>query len=90
MVPPSPGAGGEPGELLEFPEPDIAFSVEGRAGGRVRIRVHFSLEALPPWLRGTAEEPGLFEYFVRLDVSADELTRAAESWLLDLAEFPPR
>lgn len=89
-VPPSRVAGGEPGELLEFLEPDIAFSMQGRADGRVRIRVYFSLEALPPWLQGTAEEPGLFEYFVRLDVSADELTRAAESWLLDLAEFPPR
>jgi hypothetical protein len=90
MVPPSQVAGGEPGELLEFLEPDIAFSVEGRAGDRVRIRVHFSLEALPPLLQGTAEEPGLFEYFVRLDVSAEELTQAAELWLLDLAQFPPR
>jgi hypothetical protein len=85
----SPVVDGEPEELLEFLEPDIAFSVEERTADRVRIRVHFSLEARPPWLQG-AEEPGLYEYFVRLDVSAEELTHAAESWMLGLTEFPER
>ena len=89
-VPQSPIVDGEPEELLEFLEPNIAFSVEERTADRVRIRVHFSLEALPPWLQGTEEEPGLYEYFVRLDVSAKELTQAAESWMLGLAEFPER
>jgi hypothetical protein len=85
----SPVVDGEPEELLEFLEPDIAFSVEERTADRVRIRVHFSLEARPPWRQG-AEEPGLYEYFVRLDVSAEELTHAAESWMLGLTEFPER
>jgi hypothetical protein len=89
-VPPSPVADGEPEDLLEFLEPNIAFSVEERTVDRVRIRVHFSLEALPPWLQDTEEEPGLFEYFVRLDVSAEELTQAAESWMLGLTEVPER
>ncbi len=89
-MPPSPVVDGEPGELPEFLQPDIAFGVEERTADRVRIRVHFSLEALPPWLQGTEEEPGLFEYLVCLDVSAGELTRAAESWPLDLADFPQR
>jgi hypothetical protein len=83
-VPPSPVIDGEPGELLEFLEPNLAFSVEGRTADRVRIRVHLSAEARPPWFRGTEED------FVRLDVSAEELTRAAESWMLDLAEFLQR
>lgn len=88
-VSPSPVTGGVPEELLWFLEPNIAFSVEERTADRVRIRVHFSLESLPPWLQGT-EEPGLFEYFVRLDVSAEELNRAAEAWILELVEFPER
>jgi hypothetical protein len=85
----SPVVDGEPEELLEFFEPDIAFSMEERTADRVRIRVHFSLEARPPWLQG-AEEPGLYESCVRLDVSAEELTHAAESWMLGLAELPER
>ena len=89
VVPPSPVTGGEPEGLLYFLEPNVAFSVEERTAARVWIRVHFSLESLPLWLQGP-EEPGLFEYFVRLDVSAEELNRAAASWMLELAEFPER
>jgi hypothetical protein len=89
-VPPSPVAGDEPEELLDFLEPNIAFSVEDRTADRVQIRIHFSLESLPPWLQNAELEPGLFEYFVRLEISAEELTRAAESWMLELAEFPER
>jgi hypothetical protein len=88
-VPPSPVVDGEPEGLLWFLEPNIALSVDEHTVDRVRIRVHFSLESLPPWLQGT-EEPGLFEYFVLLEVSAEELTRAAESWMLELAEFSGR
>jgi hypothetical protein len=87
-VPPSPVAGGEPEGLLDFLEPNIAFSVEERTADRVRIRIHFSLESLPPWLQNAELEPDPFQYFVRLEVSAEELTRAAESWMLGLAEFP--
>ena len=89
-VPPSPVTGSEPEELLWFLEPNIAFSVEERTADRVRIRVHFSLESLPPWLGGPEVEPGLFEYFMRLEVSAEELNRAAEAWILELAAFPER
>ncbi len=88
-VPPSPLVDGEPEGVLEFLEPNIAFSVEERTADRVRIRIYFSLESLPPWLQN-AEVSGPFEYFVRLEVSAEELTRAAESWMLELAEFSER
>jgi hypothetical protein len=87
---PSPGAGREHEGLLYFTEPAIAFSVAERTADRVRIRVHFSAESLPPWLRNTPVKPRLFEYFVRLEVTAEELTRVAESWALELAEFPKR
>jgi len=89
-VPPSPDAGGEPEGLLDFLEPNLAFSVEGRTADRVQIRIHFSLESVPPWLQNADAEPDLFQYFVRLEISAEELTRAAESWMLELAKFPER
>ena len=89
-VPPPPSRTDEPGQLLEFLEPNIAFGLEERTADRVRIRVHFGGEALPPWLQGGQEEPPLFDYFVSLDVSAQELAQAAEAWMLELAEFPER
>jgi hypothetical protein len=55
-VSPSPFGTDEPQQLLVFTEPDIAFSLEQRRADRVRVRVHFSLEALPPWLHG-ANQP---------------------------------
>ena len=39
-VPPSPSGTGGPRQLLEFLEPNIAFSLEERIADRVRIRVH--------------------------------------------------
>jgi hypothetical protein len=87
-VPPS--GTDEPGQFLEFLEPNIAFSLEERTADRVRIRVHFGVEALPPWLHGGQQEPPPFDYFVLLDVSAQELAQAAEAWMLELAEFPER
>jgi hypothetical protein len=89
-VPPSPLVDGEPEGVLEFLEPNLAFSVEERTADRGRIRIHFSLESLPPWLQNRAVRPSLLQYFVRLEVSAEDLIRAAESWMLELAEFSER
>ncbi len=75
--------------LLAFTEPNLALSLEQRANGRLRIRVHFSLEALPPWLNG-ANRPGLHEHLLVLDVSSDELETAAAQWDNEHASFPIR
>jgi hypothetical protein len=68
----------------------LAFSVEGRDGHRVRLRVHLSLEALPPWLRDSADRPEVLDFFVVLDLSSQELTTAAAEWTVELAPFPER
>jgi len=39
---------------LHFIEPNLAFSLEDRKGGLVVLRIHFSLEAAPPWFSGDA------------------------------------
>ncbi len=79
----------QPGELLVFTEPNLAFGLEARVADRLRIRAHFSLEALPPWLQG-ANRPDVFEHFISLDVSAAQLAQAAEDWTLNLTKFPRR
>jgi len=70
-------------------EPNLAFSLESRTGDQVRVRAHFSLEALPPWLQDE-RQPDVFGYFVPIDLSAAALVDAADSWTRDLAEYPER
>jgi hypothetical protein len=79
----------QPGELLVFTEPNLAFGLEAQEAHHLRIRVHFSLEALPPWLQG-ANRPEIFEQFMSLDVSPAEVARAAEDWTSNLMRFPRR
>ena len=89
FVQPSPSGAAGPEEIKMFMEPNIAFSLEGRADERVHLRVHFSLECLPPWARGDAE-PEVWDYFVVLDVLTAELARQAQAWIEDLSLFPAR
>ena len=83
----SPSGIGEPQQLLTFTEPNLAFSLESRTGDQVRIRAYFSLESMPPWLRGQ-NQPDIFDYFLCLDLSAAELADAARTWTRALAEYP--
>ena len=75
--------------LLMFTEPNLAFSLASRNNERVQLRVHLSLEALPPWLRH-AHAPDIFEFFVVLDVSAQDLAGASTEWEENCAVFPER
>lgn len=80
------------GRLCAFLEPNLAFSLAAQAGGRVRLRVHLSLEALPPWLSDPdgPGRPGLFDYTVDVDTTTAALAQAAEDWATSLADFPIR
>ena len=73
--------------LKAFIEPNLAFSLASREAGNLRLRVHLSLESLPPWLRGQVD---LYEYFIELDVTLADLAAAIASWDAKLAEFPQR
>lgn len=64
--------------LQVFIAPNIALSLAARNAERVAVRVHLSLEALPPWF-GDDDRPGIFEYFVLLDTTVDELIFARTS-----------
>jgi hypothetical protein len=76
-------------DLLHFTEPNVALSLQQRAGGRAVVRVHFSLEALPPSL-SLDQRPDIFDYHAAFDVGADDLTTAADVWDRQCAAFPIR
>lgn len=88
-VKPSPFGTEVTEQLLCFTEPNLAFSLEERIADQVWLRVHFSLEAQPPWLSG-AEKPDIFEFFVVLDVSVAQVGVATADWAAALSRFPQR
>jgi hypothetical protein len=75
--------------LLFFTEPNLAFSLEDHNANQARIRIHFSCEALPPWLIG-ATQPDVFDFFIVLDVEHKHLLDAATQWKTELMAFPER
>ncbi|MFJ9606034.1 hypothetical protein ACIRS1_06700 [Kitasatospora sp. NPDC101176] len=92
-----PDPDGEPSPSLTFLEPNLAFSLAGRSGGRSLLHVHLSLEAAPPWQcqdgDGSDDEDegfDLYRFAVELDCGDDALLRAADAWDRDLSPFPSR
>jgi hypothetical protein len=74
--------------LMCFTEPNLSFDLTHRTADRVRIKAGFHQESSPPWF-----QPGQLlcpSNLLFLDVSVDEVGRAAESWMDDLAGFPER
>lgn len=76
--------------IEHFTEPNVAFSLASRSAEVIEIRVHLSLEALPPWFHDATDRPDIFEYFVLLELTPDELRQAAIDWEADLASYPER
>jgi len=85
----NPFDGGEDEPLVVFTEPNLALSLAAADQETVNIRVHLSLEALPPWL-AHADGTELFEFFVVVGLSRANLARAAQDWERELAMFPER
>jgi hypothetical protein len=81
-------AGGVSPDLV-FVEPNIAFSVGGRDGGSVRLRVHFSLESAPPEFT-MDERADIWQFFIELDMSGDALEAAASQWDQQIQSLPVR
>ncbi|MGX9889249.1 WapI family immunity protein [Streptomyces sp. NPDC002276] len=72
-----------------FNEPVLAFSLAERGEAGALVRVHLSLEALPPWRQGEAR-PNIYQYFEEIQVDTAALLRAADEWEHALASFPTR
>lgn len=76
-------------QLLDFTEPNLAFSLDDNNSNRARIRIHFSLESLPPWLNGPPQ-PDIYDFFIVFDVEHKDLLQAAAQWETELIAFPQR
>ncbi|WP_217143082.1 hypothetical protein [Streptomyces sp. AC627_RSS907] len=74
---------------LSFIEPVLAFGLAGRTGSGAVLRVHLSLEAMPPW-RQDDDEADAHQYVVEVETAAAALLHAADQWDLELAPFPSR
>ncbi|MET7419767.1 hypothetical protein [Dactylosporangium sp. NPDC005555] len=68
-----------------YTEPNLALSLQERTVDRATVRIHFSLEALPPGI-----QQDIYSYFLVLDLSLEELAAAAEEWAADCEPFPVR
>jgi hypothetical protein len=73
-----------------FTEPNLSFILDGRDGGRARMRVRFSYESLPGWVPRDVSGWQAGQYFLSLDLRCSELAEAARSWDLDRRQFPDR
>ncbi|TFC06516.1 MULTISPECIES: hypothetical protein [unclassified Cryobacterium] len=76
---------------LAFTEPNLAFSVQSYGEDTVVVRVHLSLEELPPDRRGPeveyAAEP---TFWVEIEITLTDAVSAAATWRSELAVFPRR
>ncbi len=80
-------AGPDGGSSLEFLEPLLAFSATARTGDDLVVRVRFTAEAAPPWLR---EDPLSVGCAVELRLTADRLRAVADAWTHELDALPRR
>jgi hypothetical protein len=86
-VPVTPNNKGRLWPALWFTEPNMAFSVAHVDGDVVTLRIHLSLEATP---NSQARDLGIYQYFLDLEMSHSDISKAGEMWLRDLARFPQR
>jgi hypothetical protein len=88
-VEPAPrGEDGQPEPDLVFLEPALGFSVIAYQEQGLFIRVYFTAEAAPPWLR--ADDPHHARSIVDLHLNSDRLAAAAREWTRQLNALPSR
>ena len=72
--------------MLTFLEPLIAFGVASHHGDHSVVRVHLTLEGLPPW----DDEETFHDFVVPLRLHDAQCRVAAAQWERDLLPFPLR
>lgn len=84
-----PVTGPDDDPSLTFVEPSLAFSVASYGDQSIRLRVHLTHLAAPPW-QVIDDKLNTWTYFVELDVDRSEIVRAAEDWSSETIAFPRR
>ena len=72
--------------MLTFLDPVIAFGVASHHGDHSVVRVHLTLEGLPPW----DDEETFHDFVVPLRLHDAQCRVAAAQWERDLLPFPLR
>jgi hypothetical protein len=78
--------GGANGSTLAFLEPNLRFASCGGYDDEVDVRVYFSAESAPPWLRNL--DPHGSQRVVALRTSRKRLALAASVWRRELDALP--
>lgn len=68
-------------------EPNLGLSLAGLTEGEATVRVHFSLEALPPWR--VDDDDDFYSYFELVRMSLVDLLAAADQWDRDVDVIAP-
>jgi hypothetical protein len=74
---------------IAFTEPNMAFGIEHRRAGRVRLEVRLSHEALPTWVPRDHAGWQAGDVLI-LDIGREDLAPAAEVWDREYEQFPER
>jgi hypothetical protein len=82
------GEDGQPEPDLVFLEPALGFAVVAYQEQGLLVRVYFTAEAAPPWLR--ADDPHGARSVVDLHLSGDQLAAAAREWAGQVSALPGR
>ncbi|MBG6215042.1 hypothetical protein RCH23_003005 [Cryobacterium sp. CAN_C3] len=76
---------------LAFTEPNLGFSVQSYGEDTVVVRVHLSLEALPPDRRDPeADHITEHTFWIEIETTLTDAASAAATWRTELAAFPGR
>lgn len=76
---------------LAFTEPNLAFSVQSYGDNTVVVRVHFSLEALPPDRCGPADDHiAEHTFWIEIAITLRDAVSAAATLRAELAVLPRR
>lgn len=73
---------------IDFLEPNLSFALYRASGDDVTLRVWFELESRPPWAPNDAA--GARDLWLDLEVSSDDVRRAARDLREQLEKFPAR
>lgn len=85
----------DPVGVLEFTEPELAFSIASREGEHLAVRIHLAQLATPaqPWPTAPGldrSRGGANVLTLTLSTTSTDLLNAADAWRDDLAPFPRR
>jgi hypothetical protein len=81
---------GTVGASLAFIEPNLAFSVLGYGQDTADIRLHFSVESLPPETSGRAVQVADHPVLVEMQITLAAAASAAAIWREQLSAYPRR